>query len=182
MSKVFPVLETERLILRALSTDDIADIVTLRSNKKVMETTAIKPYAEDDTQRAERFVRQADNKFQRGTFTCWGIAHNASNKVFGIIMNESINKYNSIIEIGYFSAPEFWGQGFMTEALAVVTQYNFDVLGINRQQAWVFADNAASGRVLEKNSFLFEGILRSYIRHPDGTRRDVKMYSRLASD
>ncbi|MEL6310480.1 MAG: GNAT family protein, partial [Chloroflexota bacterium] len=95
-------------------------------------------------------------------------------------MNESIDKYSRRVEIGYFSAQSVWGNGYMTESLGAVVVHNFEQLGMIRQQAWVFPENKASARVLVKNGFAHEGTLRQYVKHPDGTNRDVEMYGCVA--
>ncbi|MEO1289316.1 MAG: GNAT family protein [Chloroflexota bacterium] len=182
MAKTFPELSTERLILRDFVAEDAPAILRIRSDEAVMKTTAMRLYEPDEIVRAEKFIKQSHNKFQRGQFICWAMVTKEENELIGIIFNQSIEKTNSTIEIGYLSAQSAWGKGYMTEAVAGVVSYNFDVFGINRQQAWVFTDNSASSRVLLKNHFRLEGTLRQYIKHPDGTLHDVLMYSRLQSD
>lgn len=56
------------------------------------------------------------------------------------------------IEVGYWIARPYWGQGYATEALRGVVQVA-GMLGIERLTARHFLDNPASGRVLEKNGF-----------------------------
>ena len=66
--------------------------------------------------------------------------------------------YRKSIEIGYFVAEEFWGNGIASRAVSLLLGYikrNFDVVRI---YAEVFNYNAASMRVLEKNGFHLEGI------------------------
>ena len=55
--------------------------------------------------------------------------------------------------IGYFIAPEYWGQGIMTEALSVFLPELFKRFPINRLYADHFEDNPASGAILRKLGF-----------------------------
>ena len=70
-------------------------------------------------------------------------------------------------EIGYWLAPAYWGQGIMTDAVETYVGYVFDELKILRLTAHVFAFNAASARVLEKNGFKLEGRLRKHFCKDD---------------
>jgi RimJ/RimL family protein N-acetyltransferase len=56
-------------------------------------------------------------------------------------------------EIGYWLGRPWWGQGFATEAVGALVRHAFGPLGIRTLTAARFADNPASGRVLEKCGF-----------------------------
>ena len=61
------------------------------------------------------------------------------------------------VELGYWIARDHWGRGFATEsarALLAIAR----ALGLKRLEASYFADNPASGRVLEKLGFTATGL------------------------
>jgi [ribosomal protein S5]-alanine N-acetyltransferase len=60
-------------------------------------------------------------------------------------------------EIGYWLAPEAWGQGFVTEASAALIRWLETRKGARALVSGHFADNPASGRVLAKLGFLPSG-------------------------
>ena len=62
-------------------------------------------------------------------------------------------------DIGYWLGFPYWGKGYMTEAIRLVTYFVFTHLSSDGVHADVFAGNLASRRVLEKNGFRFEGDL-----------------------
>ena len=66
----------------------------------------------------------------------------------------------------------------MTEALGLVLDFGFDRMGLNRIEAVVFRDNAASCGLLEKLGFEREGLLREY-EYLRGRYEDMAMYSLL---
>ncbi len=81
-------------------------------------------------------------------------------------------------EVGYWLAQPLWGQGVMTRAVRVFTAYAFQGLGLHRLFARVFDPNVASWRVLEKNGYRLEGILREHVyRHEQYL--DDRMYGLL---
>ena len=63
-------------------------------------------------------------------------------------------------DIGYELAPEYWGQGYATEAAQAIVEFGFRELKLHRVSSWCIADNAASARVLERVGLRLEGRLR----------------------
>ena len=60
-------------------------------------------------------------------------------------------------EIGYWIAKPFWGQGLGTEIGQALVDYARRDLGAKRMVAGHYADNPASGRILEKLGFEYTG-------------------------
>jgi len=56
-------------------------------------------------------------------------------------------------QLGYWLTPDAWGHGYATEAGEAVIAMARHALGYKRLNAWHFADNPASGRVLAKLGF-----------------------------
>ena len=67
------------------------------------------------------------------------------------------------VELSYWIAEPFWGQGIATIAVGLMTQYIFEAFAINRIVAEVFDYNKASMRVLEKNGYYLESVRRKGI-------------------
>lgn len=66
-------------------------------------------------------------------------------------------------EIGYaLNDDKHKRKGIMHEAIQPVMQYGFEQMGLNRLEALVTPTNIASRRLLEKNHFVYEGVLRSH--------------------
>lgn len=81
-------------------------------------------------------------------------------------------------DIAYWLGEKYWGRGIVTQVLAAASEYAFATLDITRLQAWVFAWNAASMRVLEKCGYVREAVMRkSAIK--DGKVIDRMLYARL---
>lgn len=83
--------------------------------------------------------------------------------------------------LGYWIGEEYAGRGIGTAAVAMVLDVAFGALGIERVEATVKPDNAASIAVLERLGFLEEGRLRNYLRI-DGARRDHLLYASLLTE
>lgn len=81
-------------------------------------------------------------------------------------------------EIGYWLGKDYWGHGYMTDAVNAVTEYAFKNFDICRIYGGVFAWNPASARVLEKCGYEFEGCLRKSITKA-GKTTDQLLYSKI---
>ena len=79
-------------------------------------------------------------------------------------------------EIGYCIGYNWWGKGYASEALKNILEYINDI-GFVRIYAVHDVLNGKSGKVLIKNGFEYEGVLRKFDINNDGDFIDVKMYS-----
>ena len=81
-------------------------------------------------------------------------------------------------ELGYWLGRRYWGQGRMTRIVGAFAPWAIDVLALQRLQATVLDFNAASARVLQKNGFSEEGVLRRAVRK-HGVVHDLRLFARL---
>ena len=79
-------------------------------------------------------------------------------------------------EIGYWLAEPYWGKGIASLAPAQLTRLVFDTTDIVRLTARVFEGNDASARVLEKNGYAKEGVMRK-AAYKDGHYFNVALYA-----
>ncbi|MFT3738248.1 MAG: GNAT family protein [Breznakibacter sp.] len=66
-------------------------------------------------------------------------------------------------EIGYWLGEQYWGKGIATVAVGLLVDYLFNNFDVHRVYAEVFGYNQASCRVLVKNRFVQEAVLRECI-------------------
>jgi ribosomal-protein-alanine N-acetyltransferase len=78
--------------------------------------------------------------------------------------------------IGYWVAPEVAGRGVAPTAVALVTDYLMNQVGLHRVEIDVRPENSASLRVIEKLGFRYEGIKQRYI-HINGDWRDHYIFA-----
>jgi [ribosomal protein S5]-alanine N-acetyltransferase len=74
-----------------------------------------------------------------------------------------------------------WGQGYMSEALQPILRCGFEDLDLNRLYAYHMTRNLGSGKVLQKNGFVQEGLLRQRVQKW-GVFEDVKLWAILRKD
>ena len=86
--------------------------------------------------------------------------------------------YGQDAEIGYLLTPEYESKGIMTEATRQFCELVFDTLNLRRITSKVCVPNIASWRVLEKNGFQQEGLIRQgFVKN--GQVYDYKIMGKL---
>lgn len=81
-------------------------------------------------------------------------------------------------ELGYLLDPALRSRGVMTAAVARFCPLAFARLDLLRLSALVYAPNAASRRVLEKNGFALEGLQKQAVTKGDAVW-DLCLYGKL---
>ncbi|MCV2504066.1 MAG: GNAT family N-acetyltransferase, partial [Neisseriaceae bacterium] len=92
----------------------------------------------------------------------WGIVLKENNQVIGTCGYHNFQEEHSRAEIGYDLNPDYWQKGYMTEAITAIQKYGFKKLKLHRIEAFIFPDNLASRKLLEKVGLQSEGVLRDY--------------------
>ncbi|PIC56454.1 GNAT family N-acetyltransferase [Sporosarcina sp. P12(2017)] len=173
---MFPTLETDRLILRELTTEDAEGIFSCFSNEDVTRfygQETFKSVAE-----AEKIIDIFSKNYREKRGIRWGIERKETKGIIGTIgFNAWLPKHKRA-EIGYEIHPQQWRKGYTSEAVSQVISYGFDVMGLTRIGAVVFIENEASNKLLGKVGFQQEGVLRNYM-YQDGKPYDTYVYSLL---
>lgn len=85
-------------------------------------------------------------------------------KVIGsITLDKGKGAHSCKAELGYVIARKYWGNGLTTQAIQLAIQNGFSDLEVERIEAFVDPTNIGSQRVLEKNGFTKEGLLKNWI-------------------
>jgi RimJ/RimL family protein N-acetyltransferase len=147
--RCIPVLETERLILRAPQLGDAKVVATLANDRRIAENTARipHPYKRAD---ADEFILSAN----RGNETTFVIALRGGG-VIGACGFTQLDRHPP--EIGYWLGVKHWGKGYATEAVRAVIDHAFTDLDCETLQSAARVTNPASRRVLEKCGFQWTG-------------------------
>lgn len=177
--KDFPILESERLLLRQFSLKDAPDVTRLADDPKIAATTLFIPNPYPD-RLAEKWIEAHTADFENDKQIIWAITLKKTGELIGTIGLEFKFEYEKA-EFGFWIGTEFWNKGFATEALSEVLKFGFDELGLNRIFAHHFVNNPASGKVMLKNGLKEEGYLREDIIK-DFKYIDVKIYGILRSE
>ena len=160
-------LVNEKLILRNWKVSDIDDFHEISSNKKVSDLAGfrLKSSKEDSFNNLERFIAVSDDSKwevslkELNQLVFWAIELKEVNKAIGWIElceatwkpdNEGF-KYAK--EIGFVLSEEYWGKGFMPEAIKTVLNYLFNEEEIDAVVCSHFIDNCQSEKAMKKCGF-----------------------------
>ncbi|GAA4060475.1 GNAT family N-acetyltransferase [Flavobacterium cheonanense] len=172
----FKNLETERLLLRRVSINDLNEILELRGNPETMKFIP-RPLVKTEEDALNHF-KMIDEKIEKNEGINWAITVKGNPKLIGIIGHYRIQPENHRCEIGYMILPQYNGQGIVTEAIKAVLEYGFEDMNMHSIEAVIDPDNIASERVLQKNGFVKEAhILEN--EYYDGKFWDTVIYSIL---
>lgn len=160
LSNPFPLLKTDRLLLRQLAPADAEAVFQIFSDGEVTRYYDIDAFS--GLEQAQRLIARLNERFEHGEGIRWGIVQKATGQFIGTCGYNGWVRTSYRASIGYDLARSAWGQGFMTEALQAVLRYGFDTMALNRVEALVIPGNIQSMRVLEKLGFQAEGIRRGY--------------------
>ena len=175
----FPILETERLILRKITIEDLEDMYSYSSNVEVPKYASWNPHNSllDTKESIERVLSQWENK----KLVHWGIEYKENRKLIGTIEFVTWETQHKVAEIGYCLSQDYWGIGIAPEAAKEVIKYGFNNMDLVRIQARCYLENVGSARVMEKAEMSFEGIIRKGL-FAKGKHQDLKMYSILKEE
>lgn len=159
----FPILETERLILRQLQADDASELYAYYSDPDVYQYLDWHgPNSVEDA--AKRVISNWNRWYAEQRIIRWGIVLKVTQRLIGtIFLCDFVGE--SRADVGYELAKAHWNQGIMTEALRGVLSFGFETMRLHRIQAIVNPENPASLTVLKKAGFEEEGLLRAYEYH-----------------
>jgi [ribosomal protein S5]-alanine N-acetyltransferase len=173
-------LETHRILLRPLVSDDAEALQRCASAREIADDmiSIPHPYPEDE---ASRFIAAHEEEFQAGRSVVFALERKSDRAFCGIIEIRDINRAHYNAEMSFWLAVHGWGNGYMSEALALAVDYAFQELRVNRLHAFHMVRNESSGKVLRKNGFQPEGLLRQCV-YKCGKFEDVVLMAQVRGD
>ena len=168
-------LTTSRLLLRKPRPEDAPLIfAAYAQDPEVSRYLTFRPHR--DISEAKEAVERSLENWRTGKSYSWLIFSRDGEKLVGAISARN----DQGINLGYLLARPFWGQGFMSEALAAIVDWAFTNPSVFRVWAVCDLENTASARLLERNGFHNEGVLSRWSLHPNISEipRDCFCYAR----
>jgi RimJ/RimL family protein N-acetyltransferase len=174
-----PVLETERLILRAFTLADAPEVQRLAGDRDVASQTSDGEIPQPGTE--EQWLKKRQDGFEKGEAVDFAIIRRDEGILIGAIGLGAEYKKDESMQLGYWIGKPYWNQGYCTEAALAVLEYGFEVLKLHRIYSRHFARNPASGRVMQKLGMTYEGTMREAIQKW-GRFEDMVCYAILKSE
>jgi len=179
-----PIIESERVVLRAPQMSDYPAWAELRASSRAFLMPWEPLWSMDELTRASfrRRVRhyQRDLREDIGyALFLYSVA--TGGLVGGVTLCNVRRGVTQSCTLGYWIGAQYAQQGYMTAAVRAVVPFVFDSLDLHRLEAACLPANTASMRLLEKTGFKREGLARRYLRI-NGGWQDHLLYALLDSD
>jgi ribosomal-protein-alanine N-acetyltransferase len=173
-------LQTERLILRELAQSDLDAVHEYASDPLVTRYTSFGPNTADESRAFLARSIESAAVTPRRTYA-FAAVERTSGRLIGGCGLEQCDGTGRHYGFGYCFNRNWWRRGFGKEAAGALVQFGFERLQAHRLWAHVFAENAASMRILEGLAFRREGLaLQSlYIRN---SWHDILTFAQLRSE
>lgn len=159
--KKFPILEINEFVLRQIRTSDTIELINYLNDKdvnKYIPEESIPRTIED----AESEVKYMKEMFRCGYSIYWVIAKKSDDKIIGSCGFNYWNQSHKRAEISYDLGKEFWSKGIMSGTIKRILQFGFEEMQLNRIEATTTPCNLSSLKLLKKNGFEKEGVLRQH--------------------
>ncbi len=149
------IIETERLILRKYTMEDVEDSYQMNLDPEVSRYTA------DGGVQPREVVEKRISENIIGDYGKYGFGRLAvtvkpqCDKVIGFCGLKYLPEFDEV-DIGYRFAQKYWGQGIATESAKAVLKHGFEVLELKKIIGLVLPENKASSNVLKKLGLTLE--------------------------
>jgi RimJ/RimL family protein N-acetyltransferase len=174
--KSFPKINGLIVKLRELSVydaTDISDLMSYNISKSLWQVPY--PYTIED---AANFISSSHRDFKSQKAVNFALQYKNNpegvSRLVGIISLKNVNFDKKKATVGFWIGEQYWGKGIATESVALVFTYAFSILGLEEICAYVFSENIASIRVLEKNGMIKKEELNEFNKMSGRYQRTTK--------
>lgn len=141
-------IETERLLLRPMRSEDVDALLRVFTDPKVMAAFAAPAF---DRQQMEQWVQRNLAHQARYGYGLFSVIHKRDGVLIGDCgLEHRVVEEQPAIELGYDLHSAYWQQGLATEAARAVCEYGWEVLKLPALISLIRQGNHASRRVAEK--------------------------------
>jgi RimJ/RimL family protein N-acetyltransferase len=145
------VAETERLVIRALSAQDVPVLAVALADPSVMRYSLRGVLSEAQT---AEFIEWCIGLYRERGYGPWALVEKDSEALAGFCgLSPELIECTEEVQVGYRLAPQFWGRGLAAEAVAEVLTLGLQRFSLPAIAAIVEPEHTASVRVLEKSGF-----------------------------
>ena len=174
----FPVMTTERLVLRKLVRTDAPALFAMRSDERVMQHIG-RPRA-TALEDARKLIAVCTKDHASNHGITWAITMRNDDTQIGTIGYYRLKLEHYRAEIGYMLSPGHWRKGIMGEALEAAVACGFERFGFHSIEADTDPLNVASNTLLARHGFVREGLFKENFFW-NGEFKDSAVWSRLAA-
>lgn len=170
----FPVIQTERLLLRQIELNDAVEIMQMRQSNRVNQFIARNRLT--GLEAAEELVKKTSDAFEAKAGIGWaGILRDGS-KIIGTCGFNRIDYLNNRAEIGGELSVDYWGKNIALEAVKAIVSFGFEKMNLHAIEAVVSPENRGAIYLLESLGFEKEAHFKERV-YFNGVYSDMAVYT-----
>ena len=182
----FPEIKTERLELKKLTSDHVESVFQHFASEEVNKYVDFDPAESVDD--AQEIIDWGLGLYKGNNGILWGIFKKEDGTFIGQVnyVNRASDNFTDgvhRVEVGFDLSPQYWGNGYMKEAMINTISWIFDSykIGISRIEAIINVKNQRAKKLVSNIGFMEEGVLREYVKWKDEFW-DMSLYSLIKKD
>ena len=166
------IIETERLILRQVTENDVDGMFELDSDPEVHRYLGNKPLT--SIEQSQAVIKLIQEQYTTLGIGRWAVIEKASGNFIGWsglkLNTQVVNNHQYFHDIGYRFIKRFWGKGYATESALAWLTYGFNTLKLEFIYGMADIDNTSSNNVLTKlglefiEEFDYDGIRHNWYK------------------
>ncbi len=144
-----PRLETERLLLRRWTDDDLAPFAAINADPEVSRLLS----GPLDRAQSDALVGRAEHSFETLGYGLWATEVRATGELVGFVglARQTFEAhFNPSVEVGWRLSCSAWGHGYATEGGLAALAFGFDTIGLEEIVSITTASNARSRAVMRR--------------------------------
>jgi len=174
----YPELQTNRIYLRSITTEDQPLIFKGLSHPDVIKHYGVSFKTLEETK--EQMDWFADLE-ANGKGIWWAICAQSDDAFLGAGGFNNLDIQNRKAEVGLWLLPEYWGNAYLRDAMPLMTRYAYEKLNLHRIEGFVESDNVKCKRAMAKVNFTNEGTMRD-CEIKDGKLISIDIFAQLSTD
>lgn len=155
--KTKPEIRTKRLLLRKIRDYDLDHVFSGLSHPDVTKYYGVRFESLEATREQMSWFAHLEKD---GTGIWFAICLAENGQFIGAGGFNNLSKQHRKAEVGLWLLPDYWGKGYMQEAMPAICDYGFSQLNLHRIEGFVETENTASKRALDKLGFTHEGTMK----------------------
>ena len=173
-----PTLTGVSVVLRQIRLSDAASLLMLLGSGDVVRYLTPAPAT---VAAFEEVIQAALDRQRQGKSAFFAVLPRGIDVAVGIVQVRSLERGFQTAEWGVALGTPYWGRGLFTGAAALLMQFAFETVGVQRLEARSRVDNARANAAFRKIGAVLEGVLRETFEC-DGRRYDQCLWSILAGE
>ena len=162
---IIPSLETDRLILRAFTKDDLDPFADMVADPEVMQRATYDGTPMTQAQAWNWLCLMLGHWHMRG-YGIWGVEERSSGELIGRIGLQFLDWFEDV-ELVWMLAKPAWGKGYASEGARASLKFGFESLKLPRIAAVIHRENQTSIRLAERIGMEME---------KEVVRKDIRFY------